>query len=69
MSRPTHPASLDHRNNIRWSCLIIQSSPASRHFIPLRSKCSPCSQIPLIYVLLFAWETKFHTHTKKQVKL
>jgi hypothetical protein len=36
----------DHPSNIWWSLqvtklLITQSSPASRHFLPLRSKYSP----------------------------
>jgi hypothetical protein len=36
---------LDHTNNILWSVqvmelLIMQSSPASHHFLPLRSKYS-----------------------------
>jgi hypothetical protein len=25
---------------------------------------APCSQTPRIYIFLFEWETKFHTHTK-----
>jgi hypothetical protein len=46
MPRPSHPPSLDHPNNICWSVqvmklLIMQSSPASRHFLSLMSKCSP----------------------------
>jgi hypothetical protein len=51
--------------------LIIQSSPASRHFLPLRSKCplQHSSQTPSICVLPLVWETKFHTQTKQQVKL
>jgi hypothetical protein len=36
----------DHQNTIWWrvqsmKLLIMQSSPASRHFLPLRSKYSP----------------------------
>jgi len=43
VSRPPHPAWFDHPNNIWWTVLIInllitQSSPASCHFLPLRSK-------------------------------
>jgi hypothetical protein len=39
----SHPPSLDHPNNIWWSLqvmklLIMQSSPFSRHFLPLRYK-------------------------------
>jgi hypothetical protein len=30
---------------------------------------APCSQTPSIYVLPLMWETRFHTHTKQQVKL
>jgi hypothetical protein len=45
----------------------MQSSPASCHFLSLRSKYSP--QHPVlkhrpICVLPLVWETKFHTHTK-----
>jgi hypothetical protein len=47
--------------------LIMQSSPASLHFLSLRSKYSP--QTPSTYVLPLLWKTKFHTHTKRQVKL
>jgi hypothetical protein len=44
MLRPSPPG-FDHPNNIWWSVqvmklLIMQSSPASRHFLPLRSKYS-----------------------------
>jgi hypothetical protein len=43
---PSHPPWLDHRNDIWWSVhvmkpLIMQCSPASRHFLPLRCKYSP----------------------------
>jgi hypothetical protein len=57
MSRPSHPPWSDHPNNIWWSVqvmklLIMQSSPASRHFLRLRSKYSPtapCCQTPSVY--------------------
>jgi hypothetical protein len=44
--QPSHPPWFGHRNNIWWSLqvmklLILQSSPASRHFLPLRSRYSP----------------------------
>jgi len=72
MSQTSHSTSFDHPNNIWWSVkvvklIIIQSSPASCHFLPLKSKYSP--QMPWIYVLPLVWETKFHTHTKQQVRL
>jgi len=46
MSGPSHSPWLDHSNNIWRSIhvkkfLIIQSSPVSCHFLPLRSKYSP----------------------------
>jgi hypothetical protein len=46
MPRPTHPPWSDHPNTIWWrvqimALLIMQFSPASRHFIPLRSKYFP----------------------------
>jgi hypothetical protein len=46
MPRPCLPPSFDHPNNI-WSSvqvmklLVIQSSPASCHFLPFRYKHSP----------------------------
>jgi hypothetical protein len=48
---PSHPAWFDYPNNIWWSVqdmklLIMQSSPASCHFLPLRSKYSP--QCPVL---------------------
>jgi hypothetical protein len=44
-SRPPHPPWFDHFHNICWSVqvtklLIMQSSSASRHFLPLRSNYS-----------------------------
>jgi len=46
MAHPSRPPWFDDRNNFWWSVqvmklLIIKSSPASRHFLPLRSKYSP----------------------------
>jgi hypothetical protein len=57
----SHLPRLDQLNNIWWSVqvmklLIMQSSPFSWHFFPLRSKYSP--QHP---VLPFVWETEFLT--------
>jgi hypothetical protein len=51
--------------------LIMQFSPTSYHFIPLRSKYSP-QQPVLKYpqsVLSLISETKFHLYTKLQTKL
>jgi hypothetical protein len=46
MPWPSHHPRFDHPNNIWWSMqvmklLIMQSSSASHHFLPLRSKHSP----------------------------
>jgi len=46
MCCPSHPPWFDHPNNILWSVqlmnrLIMQSSPASHHYFPLRCKQSP----------------------------
>jgi hypothetical protein len=71
--RPSHPSWYYHPNNIRWSLqvmklLIMQSSPASRHFpllcpnILLSNLFSDTS----IYVFLWVCWTKFHTHTNKR---
>jgi hypothetical protein len=52
--------------------LIMQSSPASCHFLFLRSKYSPQHPVlkyPQCYVLQLAGGTNFHTHTKQQVEL
>jgi hypothetical protein len=68
---------LDHSNyNLRrvqfMKLNIMQLSPTSYHFIPLRSKYYP--QHPILKHLRFMFfpscqETKFHTHTKLQAKL
>jgi hypothetical protein len=46
MPNPHHSPSFDHPNHIWWSVqsmklLIMQSFPASHHFLLLRSKYSP----------------------------
>jgi len=46
LPRLSHPPWFDHRDNTCWSVqvmklLIMQSPPASHHFLPLRSKYSP----------------------------
>jgi hypothetical protein len=49
MPCPPHPPWLDHPNNSWWSVLdtkLLQSSPASHHFLLLRSKYSP--QYPVL---------------------
>jgi hypothetical protein len=49
----------------------MQSSPASRHFLPLRSKYS--SQHPVLKllqsILPLVLDTKYHIHTKQQVEM
>jgi hypothetical protein len=71
-SHPFHPPSFYHPNNIWRSLqvmklLIMQSSPVSCYFLPLRSKYAP--QHPVLIHPLQVWQTKFHTHIKQQVKL
>jgi hypothetical protein len=64
--RPYHRPWLDH-SNYTWrtvrvmELLIMQFSPTSYHFIPLRSKYSPT---PSAYVPPLMSETMFHTHTR-----
>jgi hypothetical protein len=46
ITRPSYLPWFDHPNNSWWrlqvmKLLIMQSSPVSRHLLPLRSKCSP----------------------------
>jgi hypothetical protein len=60
MSRPCHPPWFDHPNNIWWSVqvmmfFVMQSSPASRHFLPLRSKCSQHPVLRHPQSMLFPW--------------
>jgi len=74
---PFHPIWLDHPNNMQWNVqvmkvLIMKYSPASHHFLCLRSKYSSQHPVPehsQIYVLPRLWEMKLYTHTKQQVKL
>jgi hypothetical protein len=72
MPRLSHFRWLDHPNNIRWSVqvmklLIMQSSPVSCHFLPLRYKYSPQHPVfkhPQSIVLDLG--TRFRTHTTQQ---
>jgi hypothetical protein len=72
MPRPSHHPRLDYSNYI-WSrvqitkLLVMQFSPLSRHFIPLRSKYPP--QTPSVYIRPIKSETKFRIHTEAQAKL
>jgi hypothetical protein len=60
MPRSSHSSGIDHRNSIWWSVqvmklLIMQSSPASRHFLTLRYKYSPQHPVfknPQIYTVI-----------------
>jgi hypothetical protein len=71
-----HPSSwFNHPNNI-WILWIMKLSWCSCLHSPvtacLRSKYSPQHHVlkhSQIYVFPSAWETKFHTHIKQQVKL
>jgi putative component of membrane protein insertase Oxa1/YidC/SpoIIIJ protein YidD len=70
MPDTSHPSWFHHPNTISCSVqvmklFIMQCSPASCHFLPLRSKYS--SQHPIlehIYILPLIHETKFQTHKK-----
>jgi len=86
IDRLSHPPRYCQLNNIFWSVqvmklLVMQSPPASCHFLPLRTKHSQLkhkdnftytsswfSHAPSICVPPLLWQTKFHTHTKQQVK-
>jgi hypothetical protein len=51
MRRPSNSSWFDHPNNIWWNVqvmklLIMQSSAASRHLLPLRAKCIPGHPVP-----------------------
>jgi hypothetical protein len=67
------PPRLHHSNNIWRSVqvmklLIMQSSSASCHFLPLRSKYSPQHPVlkhPQICALPLMWQTKLHAHTEQ----
>jgi hypothetical protein len=72
MTYPSYPPWFDHPNNIFWrvqvtQLLIIQSSPASHHFLlgpntPVSTLFSDTS----ISVFPLVWDTKFHTRTKQE---
>jgi hypothetical protein len=71
MPRPSHPSWLDRPNDIWRSVqitklLIMQSFPASHHFLSLRSLYPlehPIFKHPQSLPLMS--EIKFHTHTKE----
>jgi len=71
MPLPSHTPWHDQRNSTRsvqiMKLLIMQSSPSSCHFIPLKSKYSLQHLFSnTLHGLPLAWETKFHTHTKQK---
>jgi hypothetical protein len=66
MASRSHSPRLYHSNNVWWcvqvmKLLIMQFSPASHHFLPLRPS-APCSQtpsvkfLPLMCVCVCVWE-------------
>jgi hypothetical protein len=73
-SHPSHPL-FDHPS-IWWGVqvmklLIMQSSPASFHFLPLRSKYSPWHPVPDTLNLCSSFratEAKFRTRIRQQIK-
>jgi hypothetical protein len=60
---------LDLPNNIWWIVLVMQSSPVSQHFLPLRSSHSshPCSHTPWMYALFSLWGASSFIQTKKKI--
>lgn len=73
---PSHPPWFVHHTNIQRvvqavKLLIMQSSPASHYFLPLRSKHLPwhCSRTLLSKTLPIIWENKFHNHKNQHVNI
>jgi hypothetical protein len=69
LARPSHPHHLDH-STYTWrrvqitKLLVMQFSPFSRYFNPLRSQIfssAPCSQTPSVCVSPLMLETSFTT--------
>ena len=62
----------EHPNSLRCSAqimklLILQFSPVSCHFLPLKSKY--LTRHPILKHIPWMWKTKFQTHTTQQVEL
>jgi hypothetical protein len=60
MPCPSHPTWLDHSNYVWWGVqvmklLIMQFSPLSCHFVPVRTKYSPQHPVSLAYPLILKW--------------
>jgi len=75
---PTHATCPTHRILLHlWgvqsmNLLIMQFSPVSCYFIPLRHKYASqhsVLEISSVYILPSIWQTKFHTHTKQEATL
>jgi hypothetical protein len=49
-------------------CSLLQPPSTSSLLVPIFSS-PPCFQTPSIYIFPLVRETKFHTHTKQQIKL
>jgi hypothetical protein len=68
----SHPPWFDHPNNIWWSVqilklLTVQCSPASRHFLPVRSS-APCSQTSSVYARRHSYVSQ-NIHPYRYIKL
>jgi hypothetical protein len=59
----------DEYRSLSSSLYSLLHSPVSSSLLTQISSSAPYSRTPSVFVPPSVWETKFHTHTKQQVKL
>jgi hypothetical protein len=59
----------DEYRSLSSSLYSLLHSPVTLSLLGPKSSSAPYSRTPSDFVRPSEWETKFHTHTKQQVKL